>query len=87
MRHPPRVDVVPLVVGSVESGNLEVAPVVLVHGPSTVLDAELAVALAIEQVERVIEEVGNWPKGFHIPIHHFHIHAHSHDYHKSDQAL
>jgi len=87
VRHPPRVDVVHLVVGSLESGNLEVAPVVLVHGPSTVLDAELAVALAIEEVERVIAEVGNWPKESRKPIHHFHTHAHSHDDHKSDQVL
>jgi len=83
----PRVDDVPLVAGFVDSDILEVAPVVYVHGPSTVLDAGRVAAPAIEEVERVIEEVRNWPKESRRPIHHSHIHAHSHDYHKSDQAL
>jgi hypothetical protein len=87
VRDPLRLDVVPLVAMSVESHTLGVVPVVLVHDPSIVPDVQRVAVPAIEEVGRVIEEVENWPKESHKPIHHFHTHAHSHDYRKSVQVL
>jgi hypothetical protein len=86
VRHPRRVGVVH-VDGFVGFGTLGVVPAVLVRGPSIVLDVQRGAAPATEEVERVIEEVENWPKESHKPIHHFHTHAHSHDYRKSVQVL
>jgi hypothetical protein len=74
-------------VGFVESGILEVVPVVLDHYASAVPDVQRVAVPATEEVGQVIVEVENWPKESRKSIHHFHTHGHSHDYRKSVQVL